>query len=387
MERVEKQNVDYILLLLLILLLGVGVAVLYSASYPQAERLGKNPYFFFTKQLILIGLGVILAFIASCTPLSMFQKAVPIILLISFFLLLLTLLPGLGLPVMGARRWIIAFGLSFQPSELAKVALVLYLAAYFSKKEGRLDDPIKSILPPLIVVTFFVGLILIQNDFSTALFLFFIALLLFYIAHVRLLYFLLLGFIVLPLGMIFLFSKEHRVQRLISFLDPGKDPTGSGFQVIQAKLALATGGLWGKGLGMGMKKFGSLPEAHSDFIFAIVGEELGFLGVMFVIFLFLLLAYRGYMIALRSKDSFSSYLAFGITTTITCQTLLNMAVVSGLVPATGVPLPFFSSGGSSIVMTLVMGGLLLNVSRKVPMIGQSKIALASSVTGERMGYG
>ena len=363
MERVEKKNADYTLILIFILLAGFGVSVLYSASYPQAERLYGSPYHFFYKQLILIGLGAVGGFIASCTPLDFFKRIVPYLLLFNFVLLLLTFVPQISTPIKGARRWIFLFGLSFQPSELAKVALLLYLANYFSKRQERMDEPLRSILPPLIIVTLFVGLILLQNDLSTAAFLFFMAILIFYIARVRLAYFIGLASVVVPLGVILLFTKEHRVQRLMSFLDPTMDPSGAGFQVAQAKLALIGGGFLGKGLGMGAKKLGALPEAHSDFIFAVVGEELGFLGVFFVIILFLFFAYRGFTIALRCHDSYCYYLAFGITTMIFFQAVLNMAVVAGLVPATGVPLPFFSSGGSSIVMTLFMGGLLLNISR------------------------
>jgi len=365
MERVEKKTGDFPFILSVTLLVGFGVAVLYSASYAHAEQLGKDPQYFFTKQILWIGLGTVAAFIASTTPLDLFRRTIPLILLLSFVLLLLTFVPQVGQPVLGARRWIFLFGQSFQPSELAKVALLLYLSTIFAKKEKRLDEPVNTLLPPLLVVSVFVGLILVQNDFSTALFLFFLCLLLFFIARVRIVYLFLLGSIVVPLGIILLFSKEHRVARIVSFLDPGKDPAGSGFQILQARLSLLDGGFWGKGLGMGTGKMGVLPEAHSDFIFAVVGEELGFLGVLLVLCLFIFFAYRGYMIALQSRDSFHYYLAFGGTTLIFFQAVLNMAVVAGLVPATGIPLPFFSSGGSSLLMSMFVCGLVVNVSRHV----------------------
>jgi cell division protein FtsW len=363
MEKVEKKSGDFVLLILLMLLIGFGISILYSASYHDALRLGKDAHFFFRKQIFYIILGALAAFLASCTPLELFRKAVPAALTVSFILILLTFVPRVGEPVQGARRWIFLFGQSFQPSELVKVSLLIYLASILSKKQKRINDPINSILPPLIIVTLFVTLILLQNDFSTALFIFIMALLLFYIARVRLVYFLLLASLVLPLGAILLLSKEHRVQRLISYLNPYSDPAGAGFQVLQSKLALINGGLWGRGIGMGEQKLGVLPEAHSDFIFAVVGEELGLFGMLFVLFLFLLFAYRGYAIALKSEDTFRYYLSFGITTMIVLQAVLNMAVVAGLVPATGIPLPFFSSGGSSMLMTLFLGGLLINISR------------------------
>jgi cell division protein FtsW len=364
MERIEKKSGDFILVLLILLLLGIGVSVLYSASYTNAERLGKDPRYFFFKQILWIALGGVGCFVASRTPLELFRRAVPFILLLSLVLILLTFVPQLSHQVQGARRWIFVFGQSFQPSELVKLTMVIYLSSICSKKEDRINDPVNSIIPPLIVVSLFVCLILIQNDFSTALFIFGTAVLIFYIARIKLYYFLFLGSIVLPLGVILLLSKEHRVQRIISFVNPAGDPAGAGFQVLQARQALVNGAFLGRGLGMGTKKMGDLPEAHSDFIFAVVGEELGFVGIIFIMLLFILFAYRGYSIALRSRDSFQYYLAFGATTMIFLQAMLNMAVVAGLVPATGIPLPFFSSGGSSILMTLIMTGLLINVSRQ-----------------------
>ena len=363
MEKIEKEPIDFLLFLILILLAGLGVSVLFSASYYYAEKLTQDPYYFFRRQIIFIILGSIAAIIAVNTPLELWKRATPYFLLLSLLLTLLTLIPGVGLPVLGARRWLFIFGRSFQPSELVKFCLVLYLATLFSKKEERINDPLNSILPPLIVVSLFVTLIYLQNDFSTAFFILFIAIAMFFIARIKLRYFFFLGFIVLPLGVLLLFSKAHRVKRIIAFLNPALDPAGSGFQVIAARSALINGGFWGRGLGSGIKKLGGLPEAHSDFIYAVIGEEMGFLGALFVLFLFILFAWRGYSISLKAGDNFIYYLSFGITSLIFIQSLMNIAVVTGLIPATGIPLPFFSSGGSSIVLTLVMSGLLLNLSR------------------------
>jgi cell division protein FtsW len=215
-----------------------------------------------------------------------------------------------------------------------------------------------------LVVSLFVTLIYLQNDFSTALFILLIALAMLLIAQVRIVYFILLSLLIVPLGGMLLFTKAHRVRRLMAFLNPLADPSGSGYQVIAAQKALISGGFWGRGLGKGVRKLGGLPEAHSDFIYAVIGEEAGFLGALFVLLLFLLLAWRGFSLVVRSKDSFTRFLAFGITSTITLQALLNIAVVTGLIPATGIPLPFFSSGGSSMLITLIMGGVLINLSRQ-----------------------
>ncbi len=363
MERVDRRTGDLALVMLAMLLVGFGFAVLYSASYAHARNLGKPATYFVQRQGVWLAFGAAAAFLASWTPLPAVRAAVPPLLIASFALLLLPFVPGLGSTVMGAQRWIFVGSLSFQPSELAKLTIVLYVSALLSKKQDRLDDAVNGILPPLIVVLVFSGLILMQNNFSTAVFLFLVALAIFYVANVRVVHLALIGSILLPLMLMLLFTREHRLQRVVAFLDPMRDPTGSSFQVLQARAALAAGGLWGRGLGLGTRKLGPLPEAHQDFIFAVVGEELGLLGMLGVLFLFLLLAARGYAIAAAASDPFARYVAFGVTTTILFQALLNMAVVCGLAPATGVPLPFFSNGGSSLVVCLAMVGLLINVSR------------------------
>ncbi|MCD6121452.1 MAG: putative lipid II flippase FtsW [Spirochaetales bacterium] len=365
MERIDRKSTDFVLLLDLTLLIGLGIIALYSASSYYAEKLFKDPAYYLKKQIIWVFIGIFLVLLGSLTPKEMLKKLNPLILFASFVLVLMTFIPGLGRPVLGAKRWIFAFGMSFEPSELVKFSVVLYLSVILSKKQDKINDPLYSILPPLIVVSIFVGLIYMQNDFSTAFFILFVALSMFFIARVKLIYFVLLGTVIVPLGSLLLFTKEHRVKRLIAFLNPLSDPSGSGFQVIAAKTALINGGFWGRGLGLGVKKLGGLPEAHSDFIFAVICEETGFIGALIVITLFIIFAWRGYALAFKAQDDFGYYLAFGISTIIMFQALLNMAVVTGLVPATGIPLPFFSSGGSSFLMTMIMAGLLLNISRNI----------------------
>lgn len=355
---------DGLLLTVVLLLIGIGLVTLFSASYYYGELKFDDPLYFFRRQIILVLFGLLLGFVASRLPVEMLKKIAPTVVIVSLFLTMATFIPGIGQEIMGAKRWIYVFGYSFQPSELAKLALILYLSYIFSKKEDRLHDFINSIFPPLLVVFLFVGLIYLQNDFSTAFFVFFLALMMFFIANIRFIYFLFLSSVGLPLAGILLFTKEHRVQRLIAFLDPEKDPIGASFQINAARDGLIRGGLWGTGMGEGAKKLGGLPEAHSDFVFAVLGEEMGFLGVLFVIVVLVFFAYRGYAIAFHSKETFSYFLSFGLTSCILYQALLNIAVVSGLVPATGIPLPFFSSGGSSIVMTLIMCGIVLGLSRQ-----------------------
>lgn len=370
-ERVEDNTPDLFLIAVILVLLGLGISSLFSASFFRAETLFDNPFYFLRRQLLWIFVGLTLAFIASRISLELVKKLLPIVMLVSLVLIVLTFVPGIGARFLGARRWIFLFGYSFQPSELVKVTLVIYLAYILARKQDSLYDPVNSLLPPLITVIVFAGLIYLQNDFSTTIFLIIVALVMFFIGGVPIRYFLGLAAVTVPIGTLLLLTKVHRVERVIAFLQPERYPTGIGYQVLAARTALQNGGLWGAGIGEGQEKFGALPEAHSDFVFAVFAEETGFIGVLTVVALFGMVAYRGYVVASRVEGKFESFLAFGLSTTIVLQALLNVAVVSGAVPATGVPLPFFSSGGSSAIMTLVAAGLLLNLSRKARAPGEA----------------
>ncbi len=363
-ERVGQKTGDYTLLALLTLLLGLGLSTLFSASYYTGTRLFNNAEYFFYHQLVYGAVGLVLSFILSRISLDLVRRAIPALVFITLFLVLMTFIPGLSIEVLGARRWIRLFGYTFQPSELVKLTIILYLAHVLAKKEDKVSDLTTGVLPPLLVALCFVTLVYLQNDFSTAVFILFLSLAMFYVGRIRIAHFSLLALILVPLSGLLLFAKEHRVVRFLAFWDPNSDPLGRGYQIAASQTALTHGGLWGRGFGRGTRKFGGLPEVHSDFVFAVVGEEAGFIGVVFVLALFLAFAVKGYMIGFISKDRFGYYLAFGITTYILFQGLFNMAVVAGLVPATGIPLPFFSSGGSSILVTLAGCGLIMNLSRQ-----------------------
>jgi cell division protein FtsW len=365
MERVEKERGDMFLVMLMTVILGVGMALLFSSSYPFASRAYNDPLFMVKRQLIWGALGAVAAFVLSLTPLEVFRRFMPFILVGTLLVSLLPFVPGLGFSVLGSRRWIALFGLSFQPSELVKITLILYLASYFARRDEAEGITLNTLIPPFIVICGFSAIILLQNDYSTAIFVLVTGLSMLFIAQVRILHFLLVSLFTLPLGFLLLFTREHRVQRLLAFLDLSTYRSGSGYQVVNAKAALVAGGLWGRGLGRSAAKLGPLPMSHSDFIYAIIGEETGLLGALFVLGLFALLAWRGFQIAFHAQDRFSYYMAFGITSAICLQALLNMAVAVGLVPTTGVTLPFFSAGGSSLFATLVMCGLLVNLSRRV----------------------
>jgi len=365
-ERVHRGDNDFTLLILMVLILGVGMTTLFSASYYYGGKRFDDPFYFFNRQLMFVSAGGVLALIVSRLPMDFIRRRLPLLLSVSLLLMIATFIPGIKQSIMGANRWIIVAGISFQPSELVKLTLILYLSAILSKKADKLDDVINSIIPPLLIVIVFTALIYLQNDFSTAFFVIMLSLLLFFVAGIKIRYFAFLFTMVIPLAAMLIFTKEHRVRRLIAFIDPNSDPIGTGYQVIAAKDAIAAGSFWGRGFGMGLEKLGGLPEAHSDFIFAVFAEELGFIGVLFMVVLFVAFALKGYSLALSYAGDrrFEFLLTFGLTSCLVFQAFINMAVVAGMLPATGLPLPFFSHGGSSMVVTMIMAGLLLNLSRK-----------------------
>jgi cell division protein FtsW len=363
LERIPQRS-DSVLAALLFLIVGVGLSALFSASYNWADQVFGDPFRLVRRQIFWVGLGGVAALIIYRIPLRVFRALLPVGLIAAVVLMLLTFVPGLSEEYFGARRWIFLFGTSFQPSEFVKLVLVFYLAHILSRKRDQLGDTFNTVIPPFIVVLAFVGLIYVQNDFSTAVFVLSISLLVFFVAGVRFRFFVGLGLTATPLALILLLTREHRVLRILAFIDPELDRFGSGYQVLAAQRGLAAGGVFGRGIGESIQKYGALPEPHSDFVFAVLGEELGLIGIAVVIALFLVFAFKGYQLAVRSRDGFRSLLAFGITSLILFQALLNMAVVSGLVPATGIPLPFFSHGGTAMFMSLIMAGLLLNVARE-----------------------
>jgi cell division protein FtsW len=364
MELVRKQRGDFPLVLVVVLLLGVGIALLFSGSYSFSARAYQDPLRLVKRQLLFLAAGAVAAFVASLTPLDLVRRAMPALLLATLLFLLLPFVPGLGLRVLGSQRWVSVFGLSLQPSELVKVTLVLYLASYFARSEDRARGSLNALVPPFIVVCVFVALIYLQNDYSTAVFVLALGLATLFMAGTKLLHVVLVSLATLPLGFLLLFARAHRIERLLAFLDASADATGRGYQILAARSALVSGGIWGRGLGRGIAKLGALPMAHSDFIYAVIGEETGLLGALCVLALFGLLAWRGYQVSARAEDPFVSTAAFGLTTAIVLQAILNMAMAVGMVPTTGITLPFFSAGGSSLLVTMLMCGLLVNCSRR-----------------------
>ena len=359
-SRPEQTDITY--MLLMVFMTGLGFVTLYTGSMAYAERLFGDQLYFIRRQGITLGFALVGCILCATIPLSFIRKILPQIVILTIVLSVLPFIPGIGVTKNGASRWINLGSFTFQPSELMKLTLVLFLANLFDKKHDRLDDPDVSVYPATIISFVMIVIVYLQNDFSTALFLMLIALVMFFIAGVRLHWFAKLCFLTIPFVALMILTEEYRVERILSFLQPHKDPLGAGYQVNAALAALREGEFWGRGLGNGIKKLSSIPEVQSDFIFAVWAEEMGYFGVLASFGVLGFFSYRGYRIALRTADRFGALLAFGCTTVIFLQSLMNCGVVVRVFPATGVPLPFFSSGGSSLLVTLCLCGLVLNVS-------------------------
>jgi cell division protein FtsW len=287
MERVDKDRGDFLLVLLVVVLTGTGLALLFSASSSFSSRTYDDPLYLLRRQLIWAAVGAVAAFVLSLTPLSFLRARMPVLLLVSLALMMLPFIPGLGVERLGARRWFGLFGLTFQPAEAAKAVLVLYLASFF----GRREQPVMAdLVPPLVVTLVFAALVYAQNDYSTAIFVVVIGIALCFAAGARALTLTALGLVALPLGFLLLFAREHRVARLLTFLGISADPAGSAWQIVNSNAALVAGGFWGTGLGRGTARLGALPEAHSDFIFSVIGEETGLAGTLAVLALFAVFA-------------------------------------------------------------------------------------------------
>lgn len=294
---------------------------------------------------------------------SFWQKAAPLLLLFSLLLLALVLIAGTE--INGGKRWFVVGGFNFQPSELAKFTMIIYLAALISKKGDKLRNLQHGLLPILIVVGLILLLVLRQPDFGTVLILLFISSVMILTGGARIIHLAVIALALVPVFVYLSVSKSYRLERMNAFLNPFASPYDTGYQLIQSLYALGHGGITGTGIGKSVQKRFYLPEAHTDFIYAVVGEELGFIGSMLLFAVFLLYIWRGLWIAVRSSDVFGMMTAIGIVAMIMIQFLLNIGAVTGSLPITGVPLPFISYGGSSLLLNMTCTGILLSVSREV----------------------
>jgi len=337
--------------------------MVYSASAVWAAYKFDDSFFFAKRQLLFAGLGIVAMFFIMNVDYWTWRTWSKVLLIICFLLLIAVLIPGVGMVRNGSRSWIGVGAFSIQPSEFMKLAMIAFLAKFLSENQKKITSLKKGLVPSLGLVFLAFGMIMLQPDLGTATVMVGTCIAMIFIAGARISHFVGLGLIGFVGFAGLILSAPYRIKRITSFLDPWEDPLGSGFQIIQSLYAIGPGGLLGLGLGQSRQKYFYLPEPQTDFIFAILAEELGFIGGTLVLLLFSLLFWRGIRIALGAPDLYGSFLALGIIAMIAIQVMINIGVVTGLMPVTGITLPFLSYGGSSLTLMLMAIGVLLNISR------------------------
>lgn len=357
-----KVKFDYILFFAVVALVLLGLLFVYSASMYSAEATYGNKFFFLSKQLVGALVGLVVMVGASFVKLELFKKFWIAGVVVSVILLALVFVPGIGVENYGARRWIGFGSFTIQPSEIAKFAYVLFCAVYMSKKDM---SKLKNCIWPVVVGGVFCLLIITEPNMSITMCVAMLMVIMLFVGGMKSRYFLML---LVPLALavpLLILAEPYRLQRLLAFVDPWASPKGEGYQLIQSLYALGGGGWFGVGLFNSRQKYRFLPFAESDFILSVIGEEIGLIGCLFVFVLYLVVILRGVRIAINCKDKFSCLLASGICSVIAIQSLLNFAVVTGSIPPTGLPLPFISYGGTSLVVFMGAVGILLNISKQV----------------------
>jgi len=338
--------------------------MIYSSSYVWAEYKFNDPYKYLKTQSIFLIIGYIIMILVSKFPYQKYKSLSNIIFGGCLLMLILVLIPGIGTVRNGSRSWFGIGGFGIQPSEFTKLGLIIFTSKYLSNNQRELKNIKKGVFPILSVLILVFGLIMLEPDFGTGVVIVMTIITLLFISGVKMNFFIKIGILGI-LGIIALILvAPYRMERIISFLNPWTDPLGSGFQIIQSLYAIGPGGLLGLGFGNSIQKHFYLPEPQTDFIFSIISEEFGFLGVIIVSTLFVTIIYRGFKIAMKCEDFFGKFLAFGISFGLAFQTILNLCVVVGLIPVTGVTLPFLSYGGSSLLISLTSMGILLNISKQ-----------------------
>jgi cell division protein FtsW len=354
---------DFAILFSALILLCFGIIMVFSSSSVWALYQHNDSLYFLKRQLAWAFLGFLSMLFFINYDYWNIKKYEKIIVFGMFFLLVIVLIPGIGIEINKARRWIGVGSLTVQPSELAKLGMVIYLSSGLEKKQKYVTNFFKGVLPFLIVMAAVCALILIEPHLSATALIGMTTIVMLFVAGARMKHLISLGILGTAAVAVLTITEGYRMRRYLSFLNPWADVRDSGYHIIQSLYALGSGGLIGVGLGHSRQKFFYLPEPQTDFIFAIIGEELGFLGALFVIIMFMIFIWRGYRTALAAPDLFGKFLATGLTTFIALQFLINIAVVTASMPVTGMPLPFISYGGSSLIITMVKVGILLNISR------------------------
>ena len=358
-----NKKLDKYLLLAIIILGLFGVCMVYSSSNIWAQYKFNDPYKFLKHQAIFYLVGLFIMYFLSKIDYKLYYKKSNLILGLCFILLILVLIPGIGIIRNGSRSWFGIGSFGIQPSELTKIGLIIFVAKYLTNNQSEIKSMFKGVVPILLVITVFFVLIMLEPDFGTGMVIVISLISMLFISRVKLSFFVKAGVLGILGIIVLIIIAPYRIARIISYLNPWSDPLGSGFQIIQSLYAIGPGGLFGMGLNNSIQKHFYLPEPQTDFIFAIISEELGFMGVLFVSFMFIFIFLRSIKISLYSKDLFAKYLSFGLIFGIIFQSLLNLSVVVGLIPVTGVTLPFISYGGSSLLVSMASMGIILNISR------------------------
>lgn len=350
--------------LIVLILLGVGTIMIYSASSIYAWNSHGDSFYYLKRHLFYLFCGAVLFVLSMAIDHQAMRRLAKPLFCVSLLFLILNFLPGISHQASGARRWIKIGAFGFQPSEFVKIAYIIYLADFIARRKEVINNFFYGVLPPLIVVGVPTLLILLQPDLGTAVSLVIIAVIMLFAAGLHFFYFFFAGVVSLPVLYFLVLSMPYRRARILAFLDPWADPMGKGFQIIQSQIALGSGGLLGQGLGQGKQKLFYLPAAHTDFIFSVIGEELGVIGAALVIVLFIILLWQMIKIVKVNNDPFLRFLSIGIISLFALEAVINIGVSIGMLPTKGLPLPFISYGGSALVFDMAAIGLLLNASRR-----------------------
>lgn len=365
MTKLNRHQPDYVLLSIATVLLIFGLVMLASASAVISYQNNQDSYFFFKKQLLGVTIGLIAALVGYLVPMELWRRWSPALLLLTVILLLVVFLPGIGSYYLGARRWIHIGPMLFQPSELAKFALVLYLAGWLERRQGQLHDLRRGFLPYLSIVGVMAALIISQPDLGTTMVIVLVAVMMYFAAGGRIQHLAALGAIGAVLLGLIIKAAPYRAQRFTVFLNPALDPQGIGYHINQALLAVGSGGWFGLGLGHSRQKFNYLPEAAGDSIFAITAEELGFVVGLLFIAGWMMFIWRSLTVAKHAANQYEQWVAIGLASWLGWQAFINIGALTGIMPLTGIPLPLMSYGSSAMVMNLLAIGVLLNISRSI----------------------
>lgn len=354
---------DALLLGSVAFLVAFGLVMVFSASSATAYQTFHDTAYFVKRQVVYLFVGLVFAYAAYRADYRKLKRFAPAVAFVTIALLVLTLLPNVGFATGGARRWLGFHALSFQPSEFGKLALVLFVAAKLSQLGEGVRSLSKGVWPVLLVTLLLALPVFLEPDMGTASLYVFVAFAMLFAAGARFEHLIVCALVMLPAALIAIGASAYKRARIFAFLHPWKDPQNTGFHIVQSLLALGSGGIFGLGLGASRQKYFYLPEAHTDFIFAVIGEELGMLGGLMVIALFVLFAIRAVTLALKAPDRFGMFLALGCSFVIVIQAFINIGVVTSVWPVTGVPLPFISFGGTSLIVSLIAVALIANVGR------------------------